>query len=82
MECVSLVSFSMILSGKPTRRFCPTRGLRQEDPLSPYFFLLIIDVLSRMIKIGIQEKALRGIKLSMQCPMLSHLLLLVIISFC
>ena len=73
MECVSTVSYSLVMNGKSTPRFCPTRGLKQGDPLSLYLFLFGVDVLYRMIKNKVQTKSLVGLKLNKYCPKLTHL---------
>lgn len=50
MGCVSSVKFTVILNGQPGNKFAPFRGLRQGDHLSPYLFILVGEVLSRMIQ--------------------------------
>ena len=37
MACVQTVSYSILINGQPHGKIVPTRGIRQEDPLSPYF---------------------------------------------
>lgn len=49
MGCVRSVNFAVILNGQTGKKFAPSRGLRQGDPLSPYLFLLVSDVFSKMI---------------------------------
>ena len=73
MECISFVSYNFIFNGKRSNTFVPTRGLRQGDPLSPYLFLFIIDVLSRMVCQALKSRSMSGIKLSRECPKLTHL---------
>jgi hypothetical protein len=41
---------AVLVNGCPGPWFAVKRGLRQGDPLSPFLFLLVADVLQQMIK--------------------------------
>lgn len=71
--CLS-VDFLVLINGQLGKRFKPTRGLRQGDPLSPFMFLIVIDVLSRLIHGAVEEGFIDAIKISSTGPTLSHLL--------
>lgn len=38
LTCISTVTFSILINGKPTCHITPSQGLTQGDPLSLYFF--------------------------------------------
>ena len=45
MSCVSTLSSSVLFNGGCLEDFCPSMGIRQGDPLSPYLFVLCMDYL-------------------------------------
>ena len=73
MQCVSSTSFSILLNGQPTRRFWPTRGLRQGDPLSPFLFIICAECLSSILRDAEAKKEIHGLKIGKKANVISHL---------
>ena len=61
---------AVLVNGCPGPWFSCRRGLRQGDPLSPYLFLLVADVLQTLIKHdgGVRHPADQGVT----CPILQY----------
>ena len=73
MQCISTMSYSVIINGSVNACIHPIRGLRQGDPLSPYLFMLCADGFSSLIKDAARNQVLSGISICKGCPMVSHL---------
>ena len=73
LMCVTTVSYSVLINGKPKGRIRPSRGLRG-DPISPYLFLLCSEGLSAMLKREEKEGIIKGVSVCRGAPQLSHLL--------
>ncbi|XP_074293370.1 uncharacterized protein LOC141620383 [Silene latifolia] len=74
MDCVSTVTFSVLINGTPSEDLRPTRGLRQGDLVSPYLFILCAEALSNLMRRAVEENSLHGIRISRSAPAISHLL--------
>ena len=49
MVCVRTITYSILVNGETKGLICPSRGLRQGDPLSPFLFLLCTEGLHGFI---------------------------------
>ena len=73
MECITTVTYSILINGEPSRNIKPSRGIRQGDPLSPYLFLLCSEGLHRMIQKATERGDLQGVSICRNGPKLTHL---------
>ena len=60
---MSIASFSILINGAFAVFFRSTRGLWQGDPLSPYLFVLGMDILSLLINKAVEGNFLSGCKI-------------------
>jgi hypothetical protein len=61
-ECVTTASAAVLVNGSPTEEFSLARGLRQEDPLSPFLFLLAAEGFHIMMDSLITHNIFTGYK--------------------
>ena len=74
MECVTSVSYTLIVNGNLTSYFKPSQGLRQGDAPSPYLFLFCANILSIALLQAESHKQLQGVKVGRNGLSFTHLL--------
>ena len=60
--CISTVKFSNLVNRNPSGFLPSQRELRQDDPLSPFIFILAMEVLSNLIHTAKMKHWIRGFK--------------------
>lgn len=73
MWCVKSASLSLLWNGEKLDAFKPTRGLCQGDPLSPYLFVLCMEMLALDIQHKMDQGIWETIHVSRGGPGISHL---------
>ncbi|KAM0963163.1 hypothetical protein ACFX2A_022668 [Malus domestica] len=71
--CLSSANFSVLINGRPRGKFQASRGLRQGDPLSPFLFTLVVDVLSRLMEKAQENHLIKGLCIGQEKVEISHL---------
>lgn len=49
IHCVTTSNIAVLVNGSVTSFFRPSRGIRQGCPMSPYLFILYMEIFSRLI---------------------------------
>ncbi|CAL8136353.1 unnamed protein product [Prunus armeniaca] len=73
MECISTITYSILINGEATTPILPSRGLRQGDPLSPFLFLICAEGLSALLHRQEERGGLHGFQLRPHGLSISHL---------
>lgn len=73
MHGISSTSISLLWNGSVTPSFTPRRGLRQGDPLSPYLFVLCMEILGDLISQEVQRNKWQPLSVTKGGPKISHL---------
>ncbi|KAF5470931.1 hypothetical protein F2P56_011417 [Juglans regia] len=74
MECITSVSYVVLVNGRPRDVIYPSQGIRQGDPISPYLFLLSADGLSSLINVAKVKGDIRGMTVARGGIKVSHIL--------
>ncbi|XP_071693764.1 uncharacterized protein [Rutidosis leptorrhynchoides] len=61
--CISNIHFSVLLNGSPSREGIMKRGLRQGDPLSSFLFIIVAEVLSKLLSRDLIKGDLQGCRI-------------------
>jgi hypothetical protein len=59
-NCIFLACFSVLVNSTLTSVFSSSRSLGQRDPLSPLVFVIVMDMLSKMISATMNEGLVLG----------------------
>lgn len=71
--CLSSSNFSIMVNGRPRGNFNASRGIRQGDPSSPFLFVLVADVLNRLVERARGVDLIKGFEIGREKICLSHL---------
>ena len=73
MECVTSVSYSILVNGELEGMIYLSRGIRQGDPLSPYLFLFWVEGLNAILRKAAIAEEIEGFSLCRRGPKITHI---------
>ena len=71
MQCVT-TPMVVLLNGSKLDNFLLSKGIHQDDPISPYLFVLCVERLSYLIHDALKNGRWKPIRVSRRGPDLSH----------
>ncbi|XP_074336055.1 uncharacterized protein LOC141673224 [Apium graveolens] len=74
LQCVSTGSYNIVHGDQIMGLVSPSRGIRQDDPLSPYLFIICAEGLLSVIRYYESKKWHRGVSICHRAPVISHML--------
>jgi len=73
LSCVRTVTYSILINWQPHGKIVPSRGVRQGDLLSLYFFIICVEAMSSMLHQSIEAETISGISISRGGININHL---------
>ena len=73
MECITTISYCILINGEPSQVIQPSRSIRQRDLLSPYLFLLCTEGLHSLMCQASEVGQIWGVSICKKGPRLTHL---------
>lgn len=64
---------SILINRSPTKEFSITKGVRQGDPISPFLFIIAIEVLNISLRTACEKSLFHGVKIPHGGPFISHI---------
>ena len=61
-----------MVNGSPTKPFHMERGLRQGDLLSPFLFILVAEILNRLISKAKKKELIQGLQIRREAVNIFH----------
>ncbi|KAF5481319.1 hypothetical protein F2P56_001980 [Juglans regia] len=74
IRCITSVSYSVLVNGKPGAKILHSRDLRQGDPLSPYLFIMCVEGLSSLLNHSDSIRITKGVTVVRGGLRVNHLL--------
>lgn len=71
MICISSVHYNLLINISIVGELEPSRGLRQGEPISLYFFIMCIKILTRLLETNYEMQC---VKVGRKSPAINHLL--------
>ncbi|XP_019179038.1 PREDICTED: uncharacterized protein LOC109174248 [Ipomoea nil] len=73
MLCVQTVNYAVLVNGEVVGQVCPSWGICQGDPLSPYLFILCAEGLSILLQQAKARGEIHGVRVARGAPAIPHL---------
>jgi Reverse transcriptase (RNA-dependent DNA polymerase) len=72
--CLSSASFTILFNGRGDGFIKPSRGLRQGCAMSPYLFVLVMDVLFKLLNFQVHNGAIKRLRLARKTSILTNIM--------
>jgi hypothetical protein len=73
MKCLKSISYSILVNGEPLGHIIPTYGIRQDDPFSPYLFILCSEALNAKLQNAERTGNITGVPIAKGRVEINHL---------